>query len=545
LNFKYWPDEPGDDPMVTWTESHYILFASAGLLAGQLYPDQVFANSGLKGADLQKQHRQRVLQWMNLRFFTGFSEWLSNVHFDEDLTALISLVDFCRDAEIRTRAAMLIDLLLFEMAANQIQGVFGCTHGRSEEPSNKWASQESTTDTFKLLFGKGQFTGSDNMSAAAFALSPGFRMPAVLYKIANDSARPELVHRQRSGICIEQSDWWNIPPKNFENGLLLLNTEAYMHPRVANLFLRMMDAFRWWEKPAFHFLSEHKSMLKGYRSTGVLPVIAQRYQKDIGRQSREEVNVYTYRTPDYLLSSAQDYHKGHGGDQQHVWQATLGPDAVCFTTHPAQLQGPPPNYWSGSGCLPRIAQHKNVLIAIYRLDKYPMLVPQELLPLTHAWLPRDRFEEIYEKDGWIFARYGEAYLALLSENPYEWRELPGEDQHREILVTGKRNIWICELGRRAVDGDFSEFTRRILDAEVEFSRSHVRYQSPSQGWIEFSWDGPFRHEDRIVSQEDYPRYASPYCLADFPPEKIHIELDGQSLDLDWLKPERSNSGLVD
>ena len=46
LGFKYWPDEPGEDAMCTWTENHYILFASAGYLAGQLFPEQIFVNSG-------------------------------------------------------------------------------------------------------------------------------------------------------------------------------------------------------------------------------------------------------------------------------------------------------------------------------------------------------------------------------------------------------------------------------------------------------------------------------------------------------------------
>jgi len=47
-----------------------------------------------------------------------------------------------------------------------------------------------------------------------------------------------------------------------------------------------------------------------------------------------EVNKATYKTPDYMLCSAQDYHPGESGVQQHIWQATLGPDAVVFVSHP-------------------------------------------------------------------------------------------------------------------------------------------------------------------------------------------------------------------
>ncbi len=177
LGFKYWPDEPGADSMCTWTENHHILFASAAYLAGQMFPAAVFTNSGRTGAEKMAQNRPRISRWLDLRFRTGFSEWLSHVYYDEDLTALLSLVDFCRDAEIRARAAMVIDLLLLDIALNSFRGVFGSSHGRAYENTKKWAREEGTTDTAKLLFGAGQFSGFDNMSAAAFALSPNYRVP--------------------------------------------------------------------------------------------------------------------------------------------------------------------------------------------------------------------------------------------------------------------------------------------------------------------------------------------------------------------------------
>lgn len=544
INFKYWPNEPGLDEMCTWTEHHYLLFASAGYLAGCLYPDEIFTNSGLAGNELVEAHRERLLTWLSLRFFTGFSEWLSNLTYDPILAALINLVDFSREPDIKQRASMGIDILLFETASNSFNGVFGSTHGISDEPAVKWSFQESMSDTLKLLFGLGTFSGSDNMSAAALALSPAYRLPGVIASIAQDN-RPEFLHRQRSGIQVDQAEWWGLKPGDSEKSMHLIGLEAYLHPRMANHFVRMLDAFRWWENPNLQQFLEKRSFLKFYNKIGLLPMIARRYRKDFGRTAREEVNIYTYRTPDSMLSSAVDYRKGYGGSQQHIWQATLGPDAVCFTTHPARTSGPPPNYWTGSGCLPRVAQIKNVLIAVYRLEKFPAVLVTERLPITHAWMPRDRFEEIIEQDGWVFARYGNGYLALLSENPYEWRELPGEDSGREVLVSSGRNIWICELGRREVDGDFENFVQKIISAQVQFSGSSVSYQSPSQGLLEFGWEGTLCKDSREIRMGEYPRYANPYTQTDFPSEKIRIELADHSLDLDWLKPARTASDFVD
>jgi len=149
LNFKYFPDEPGIDSLCTWTENHYILFTSAAYLAGQLYPDEIFTNSGETGRQKVELNRERILRWLDLRFRTGFSEWLSHVYYDEDLTALLSLHDFAQDDEIRRKAEMVIDLLLLDMALNSFKGVFGSTHGRAYENTKKWASNEGTTDTMK------------------------------------------------------------------------------------------------------------------------------------------------------------------------------------------------------------------------------------------------------------------------------------------------------------------------------------------------------------------------------------------------------------
>lgn len=544
LDFRYWPEEPGEDGMCTWTENHYILFASAAFLAGQLYPEDTFTNSGLSGVVTTAIHRERILRWLELRFLTGFSEWLSNLYYDEDLTALLSLVDFSMDEEITRRATLVLDQILLDIALNSFKGVFGSTHGRSFENAKKWAEQEDISDTLKLLFGQGSFSAGENMSAACFALSANYHLPRVLYDIANDQHRTEMVNRQRMGIRLSQAAWWGLKSRDFEDGMLLMNLEAYLHPRTARLFLRMMDAFSWWDNPFFAPIRKRRWLVQMLRYSGLLSLVVRRYKKDLCRNTREEVNIYTCRTPDYLLSSAQDYRKGYGGDQQHIWQATLGAGAVCFTTQPARQHGPPPNNWTGSGVLPRVAQIKNVVIAVYHSRSFPSLFVHNELFYSHAWFPRDQFEEVYEKEGWVFARLGEGYLALLSQHPYVWRELPGKDQHREMIVKKRDNIWLCECGRKEIDGDFHTFMERILQAEVSFYDSRVSYHSPSLGRIQFGWKSPLRLDGQEISIKDYPRYGNPYVQAEFPSETIQVSLGEHTLDLDWPKGQREASQFL-
>jgi len=532
LKFKYWPDEPGTDSMCTWSENHHILFSSGGYLAGQLYPDAVFTNSGLTGAQLMAKQRPRVLRWLDLRYRTGFSEWLSNVYYDEDLAALLSLVDLCADKEIALRATMVTDLLLLDVALNSYRGVFGSTHGRSYEEHKKWAARDSTKDVEWLLFGMGA-PGSGSMSATCLALSKHYTMPQVIYEIANDVKRPQMVNRQRMGIKLEEAARWGLGFTELEDGMVWLSLEAYTHPLTIELFVRMLDAYHWWDNSFFAPFASQRAVLEQARAAGMLPTLAKTYEHDICRNLRDEVNIYTYKTPDFMLSSAQDYRVGYGGDQQHIWQATLGPNAVCFTTHPARRDAESPNYWTGSGWLPRVAQRENVAIVVYNAIDQPALYLPHSLDFTHAWLPRDQFDEVVEQGGWVFARRGDGYLALRSQHPYQWQTAAGEDQNREMIVPGRQNIYICELGARPQFGTFQNFMKKIGAASVEFGDLTVTYDSPSQGRLQLGWSGDFTRDGKAIQLGGYPRYGNPYADAGFPGGTVTLKHKGQQLHLDW------------
>jgi hypothetical protein len=352
-----------------------------------------------------------------------------------------------------------------------------------------------------------------------------------------------LANSQRMGIRLSEADLWGLGFDDFEDGMVYMSLEAYMHPLVINLFLRMVDAYGWWHNLFFHALRQNRTLIQISRKLGLLPFVVRLLRRDVSRNIREEVNIRTYRTPDYQLSTAQDYRPGFGGDQHHIWQASLGAAAVCFTTHPARREGPSPNYWTGSGTLPRVAQLDNVVIAIYRINTGPGLLISNQLAMSHAWLPRDRFDEVVENGGWVFARKGAGYLALRSQHPYHWQETPGEDKGREMVVPGKRNIWICELGREADDGAFEAFRTRIAAARLEFDRLRVAYHSPSQGLLEFGWRGPLRQEHQAVALDGYARYENAYSQASFPSNHIRVDHGGCWLVLDWEKAGRQASGL--
>ncbi len=541
LNFKYWPDEPGIDSMCTWSENHHILFSSAGYLLGQLWPDMVFANNGQTGKEKMATHRPRVERWLEMRYRTGFSEWLSHVYYDEHLTALANLVDFSADEAIATRAAMVTDLVMADMALNSFHGVFGSTHGRSYDRDKRFPQREATSDTQRLFFGMGLLDDCGHLANVHLALSEKYRMPRVIYEMANDLEGLEMINRQRVGIRVDEGERWGLGYDNFEDGMVWLSIEAYSHPRTINLMAEMLDAFGWWENEFFAAFNNRRPFIEAAHSVGLLPAVAWLWEKDLCRNTREEANLYTYRTPDYMLSSAQDYRKGYGGDQQHIWQATLGPEAVCFTTHPAYHDGQSPDYWTGSGNLPRVAQVENVALVFYRISTFPSIHVTHDLEFTHAWLPKEGYDEVVEKGHWIFARKDEGYLALYSHQPMHWHE----ENDGELVAPGRRNIWICELGRAENDGPFEAFMQKILAASLEVKGMHVRYDSPSQGELDMGYWGPLRQDGEAVILGGYPRYENPYGRVDFAANVTRFEANGHWMELDYSANTREAGAFLE
>ena len=331
--------------------------------------------------------RPRILRWLDLRFRTGFSEWLSNVYYDEDFIALLSLVDFSEDEEIRQRASMVLDLMLFDVALNSFQGTVR-QHPRAQLRTAKkvGGARVHRRHGPPALWQRGILRPASTCSAPCFALSTRYRVPQVLAAVANDTAT--FTNRQRMGIKLSEAERWSLGFENFEDGMVYLSLEAYLHPRTATLTVRMLDAFNWWENGFFKDIARQPAADQHPAPPGLLPLLMRMVERDVCRNTREEVNLITYRTPHYMLSAAVDYRPGYGGDQQHIWQATLGPDAVCFTAHPAKREGATPDYWTGEGTLPRVAQVENVLVAVYKINTLPGLYVTNRLLFTHAWLPK-------------------------------------------------------------------------------------------------------------------------------------------------------------
>lgn len=530
LDFCYWYDQPGMGEMCFHTENHQILFHSCELLAGQLFPDTQFANSGQPGTWHIEHGTMLAHQWLEQRARFGFSEWLSNCYFEEDLIGLLNLYDFAQDEELRQRARAIIDVIALEIALHSYHGVLGATHGRTYAAWIKGGRAAPTTAIAWLLFGVGQpdsppdaSQGRTNLAMASFATS-SYRCPPLIQAIAHDQPA-EVLSRERHGLDVAEAPRHGLLHERVEDNMFFWACQTSRHPAVRPTALKVAQiAGHQW---LVDFVNNVDAPLETCRA--LIEEAGGVFDGDAVNTALSAADLITFRTPHYQLSCAQDFRPGKPGYQQHVWQAMLDIDAVVFTNHPGTDNESGehlarPNFWAGNRWLPRAAQHRNLLVCIHH-------VPQnDPRPFSHAYFPRQAFDETVQHGNWTFGRKNGGYIALYSQHPARWAG-QGEYAGIELRAEERDNVWLCEMGDERGYRSFADFIEAIKAAPIETGYLSVHYQSPALGKVSFSWTEALRVEGQEVQLHGYKRFDNPYCTLDEGQYRVTVTHGSEQLEI--------------
>ena len=419
LNFRYWTDEPGSDCLVTGTENHQILFHTAEIIAGHLWPEETFTNNGMTGLEHVEHGRVLAERWCLDRTKTGFREWHSSSYYPHWMSALLDLYDCVPEEESRLRemAAGVLAAGCLNLATDSFEGSLVTTHGRIYAPMLKIPDTDGCSGVHWLLYGEGHL---GRPTAVVPMAAGGFRPPSFFADIAADQERVTTTRHHQ------------------------------------------------------------------------------------GNDSR----FIVHRTPDYLMCALQDYKPGQKAAQVHPFQLTFRDKTALFFSCPEtsnEGSGHRPDYWSGNGFLPRVFGERNVAVLLFQ--------PGEVGWMSHCYFERDRFDEIEESDGWLFARKGDGYVAIWSENGYEIGSR-GQYAGRELICRAESNAWIVEAGRRADLGAFRAFIDAILQTSPRREDGQIVYASPSVGTIRMGWEGTIQRDDKDVDL-DYPLLDGPYGFSEY------------------------------
>jgi hypothetical protein len=548
------------DEMEFWSENHYLMFASAEYLLGQLWPQHEFQPAmdflgegrrefgRLNGEKRRLRGRTRVLRYLTNRLAIGWTEWNSAGYYREHFEALSNLVDFALDEEVTQKARMALDLLYFDLARFTHQGSFGAAAGRAQFKTKRSGSDQAVADIIELAQGtRGLFKDRDS-APGGIAATTSYEIPEVLLEIAAHPPATAFVDRSRVSIAFDESARFGIgwsmsddrkesrergyaeqlalysPDRlaleaalaehHFDYGkyeddtVFWWTTSAYFSKQIILATKKLAKRWGLGETKAFKALEKlfglgfavsavGKSLGYGAATLAFGPVgfaaaayefgnpfSTEQHADDLSvlveGSIRTRANLYTYRCPEGMLSSVQNFRVGQFNFQSNHNQATLSAELSAFTTTPYQgvhpelleyakalgwsLLGPAgaiygvssmeldtgkdladirdnddgPGWWTGYWANPLIVQHAGASILIYDFH----FMQKELATCaTHLWLPRagltdfewarpnrDNFEDTQNfvedalegrNGSWIFARLQHPVPPESGEEPAE------------------------------------------------------------------------------------------------------------------------------
>ena len=203
LGLKYWVDEPGGKDLLSmWRENHQINYHAAQLLAGELFPSETFSNNGKPGRWHAAAGRRRVLKWIDIKAKTGFTEWDSNNCFINTSAALMNLAELAKDPLVAKRAAMILDVMFFDIAVDSFRGSYGTPHGRTYPRAIvAGGATEDTTGLQRIAWGMGAMGKPDNAAAVYLASSKRYRVARTIEALAQHLP-DELTNSERQSLRI-------------------------------------------------------------------------------------------------------------------------------------------------------------------------------------------------------------------------------------------------------------------------------------------------------------------------------------------------------
>lgn len=543
LNFKYFIDEPGDDSMCYWSENHQIMFAVSEYLAGQEWPDDIFTNDLKTGREHMQMAKVRIDSWMKQRFNFGFSEYLSNNYLAEDIAPMANFIAYSKNEKAVEQMKIIMDILWLDVALNSVNNRFVAVSSRMYG-NNKVANciGNSIQSAMNILWGNESDINSKKPSYIVLcftdAIEKGlYNLPPAIKDIA--LSQKSFVSKMSCGLSPEDMVKEGFVGQSDSQIMAQMGAETFTNPQVISNTLEYINKNKLYTNKFLNYFR--------FLNLTVLKCVnwqkfAEKYNIMPHGIALGRGNVYTYRNARYSMSTDMRKDVGMCGAQEHVWTANIADELTLFTTHPAGngngKYGASPGYWIGNGRRPMSVQHENVNVTVYKLPKKKRFGENAVCDITHAYMPRDLYDEIEIDGNTVFARKNGIFIALISDGelwykPYNADSAKGLLKGRVLPESssleggfdlcrkgGEYHSYVTELSDSDAE-TFEQFRYRIKKNCISFGDGYVRYNTKC-GEIYVSYDGEFTVDGKD-SPTIFERYDSVFCKANRKDEAIRID----------------------
>lgn len=537
LGFRYWMDERGTDSMCHWSESHQVAFSVCEYLAASHFPDRIFRNDGRRGEQKAARARARLLDWLGHRFRHGCNEWLSGTFHAIKISALTLLVEHCEDEELTTRASMVLDLLMLDLALHRFEGQFVASAGRADALLKAFPARSEVAPVVASAFYRTKPDFVPERPTSIFLARRRYRIPQVIREIAFAQAdhlitsSHGLTLREVPSEVARSRELDAVGRRDAELNLFWA-MEAFTTPESIGPTMEALDRLHLDQN---NFLTPLAPFRK-VPSRRVMSALVRSLNPVTQGAALERANVQTYRTPHYLLSSAQHHQPGSFGDQENIWVAALPGEIQIFSTHPGSTLlggGRPttPSGWVGNGIRPDVAQVRNVLLALYDLRGRRGYLEGRRHELSHLYFPAASFDETKLCDHLVAGRRDDSYFGAAALNRIEMAN------ESELVQRGLVTGWGVMVADRSDFGSLHHFVDYLRRCRLTHVRNTLTWTMPDH-MHELTWGGPLVVDGAVVDT-DYARLRSDWTQVGRKPSVIEVAGRTGTLVLDWKLCQRT------
>lgn len=599
LDFKYNMDEPGEDSMCYWSENHQLLFAVSEYLAGQEWENEIFSNSGMTG----EQHKNKAIKiinyWMKQRFDFGFSEWYSNNYYAEDIAPMSNFIQYAYAPEAVERMKIIFDLLWFDVATHSVNNTYVPVSSRmygdnksSDLYGNRIRAAMETVwgkvDTQNLVKSRTgleqkiidgatdvdttvKLVGVDAQLMQNFISmykAGYYKVPDVIADIALD--KENTIIKSSSGLSEKDLYDEGLIGQGYNEIMAQFGAETFTNSKVIQNTLQYLNRTKMFRNcfvNPFRFIN-----IKLLRMLKIPQLISKKLDNNLMTNgiSLDRGNVYCYRTKDYTLTTAMACGVDRCGTQAHIWSANIAPDLAIYTTHPArddnnkEKHGASPGYWVGNGRQPMSVQDRNVNITIYKIPTKKRALEFHISDITHAYMPKEKFDTIETEQNYVFAKRGNTLVAIITNGKPEYRPYDGYAsallcQHDklveklpdiklkkefDLVMKGEGyHTYITELSNITSES-YNQFKRRIKSNRLKIEKGGVNYETGGRElYVNYNKKFTINGEEQNF---EYKRFESKYSEENRKSEVLKIEHNNRELILDYknmIRKEINKKGV--
>ena len=211
--------------------------------------------------------------------------------------------------------------------------------------------------------------------------------------------------------------------------------------------------------------------------------------------------LYHYKSAAYAMGSIAAYRWDEWGYQETLLHLRLGtrPEAAIWINHPGeviQFGYGRPSYWGGSGTVPRTQQYRGLAVLNFGIhDEQP--------DFTHAWFPKEAFDEMAVRGNVALARQGDGLVLLKGHTDFSVTTT-GPSADAELRLPGRQARWIVRVTDRGDAASLDALAGRYGNLHFdEQADGTIRVDDPEYGPVLFRKDGTVEAEGRTLEPKSW------------------------------------------